>query len=80
MPLGGVDLLHREIDRHDGVFAERPEKAGARRQVADLDDVGALRAQNRRRGDSRHQRNAAGGLQQAAARELIVVGHQPSSP
>ena len=76
----GVDLLDREIGGHHGVFAERSEKAGARRQMAELDDIGGLGAQNRRRGNSRHQGNAAGGLQQATARELIVVGHQPSSP
>jgi hypothetical protein len=35
----GVDLLDREIDRHHRVFAERAEKAGARRQVADPDDI-----------------------------------------
>ena len=70
---GGVDLLHREVDRHHGVIAERAEKAGARRQMADLDDVGGLGAQNGRRGNPRHQREAAGGLQQAAARELSVV-------
>ncbi len=68
-----VDLFHREVDRHHGIFAERPEKAGARRQMTDSDDVGGLRAQNGRRGHSRHQRNAAGRLQQAAARELIMV-------
>ena len=36
---GGVDLLHRHVGRLHGVLAERAEKAGARRQVADLDDV-----------------------------------------
>jgi hypothetical protein len=76
----GIDFLDREIDRHHGVFAERSEKAGARREMADLDDVGGLRAQNRRRRNARHERDAAGGLQQATARELILVGHQPSSP
>ena len=39
----GVDLLGRELDAHHGVFAERPEEAGARRQMADPDGVG-LRA------------------------------------
>jgi len=39
-----------------------------------------LRTQNRRRGNSRCQCNAAGGLQQAAAREVVTVRHQPWSP
>ena len=41
--------------------------------AADLDDVCGLGAQNSRRGNPRHQRDAAGGLQQAAARELTLV-------
>ena len=36
---GIVDFLRRELDAHDGVFAERPEKAGERRQMADADGV-----------------------------------------
>ena len=35
---------------------------------------------DRGRGDSRQQGKAAGGLQQASARELIMLGHRPSSP
>ena len=34
---GGVDFLDREVDRLNGILAERPEKAGPRRQVADLE-------------------------------------------
>ena len=36
---GGVDLVHRHVGGHHGIFAERAEEAGARRQVADLDGV-----------------------------------------
>ena len=40
---GGIDLLHREIGGHHGIFAERAEEAGARRQMADLERVGLRR-------------------------------------
>jgi len=49
-----VDLLRRELDAHDGIFAERPEEPGQRRQVADADGVG-LRPDDRRRGDAGEQ-------------------------
>ena len=69
-----VDLLNGKVDRHYRILAERAEKPGARRQVADPDDVGGSGA-----------RKIAGAeipdtsampptlLQQATARELIAV-------
>jgi hypothetical protein len=41
--------------------------------MAYSDDVSGLRAQDRGRGNSRCERDAAGGLEQAAARELMMV-------
>ena len=38
-PAGGIDLVDREIDPHHRIFAQWPQKAGARRQVADADRV-----------------------------------------
>ena len=64
---GSVDLLDREVDGHDAIFAERTEKAGARRQVAEPDGIGVWR-QNRGRGNSRHQLDAAGGPDSRDAR------------
>ena len=45
-PAGGIDLLDRKIRRLHGELAERAEKAGARRQVTDPDDVGSGRAKS----------------------------------
>ena len=58
-----------ELDAHDAVFAERPEEAGERRQVADADGV-ALRAQDGRHADAGEQGGTAGALDQRAAGEV----------
>ena len=43
-----VDLFRRKLDAHNGIFAERTEEAGERRQVTDANGVGL------RRYDGRH--------------------------
>jgi hypothetical protein len=61
-----VDLLRSELHAHDGIFAERPEKAGQRRQVADADGVG-LRPDDRRRGNAGQQGGTGRILEERAA-------------
>ena len=60
-----VDLLHREVDAHHRVFAERPEKAGARRQVTDAHRVG-LAADDRGETQAAERRGGPGSLEQMA--------------
>src|SRR3954467_424822 len=62
----GVDLVGRHLHGHDGVFAERAEKTGPGRQVADADGVG-LRPNDRRHADAGEGRQAAGPFQERAA-------------
>ena len=44
---GGIGSLGGEVCRHDAVFAERAEEAGARRQVSEADRVRCLRQDDR---------------------------------
>ena len=65
-PPAVVDLLGRELDAHDGVFAERSEEAGERRQVTDANGVG-LRLDDGRHADAGEQRGAGRALDERAA-------------
>jgi hypothetical protein len=69
-PAGGVDLLDGQLRGLDGELAERPEEAGARRQVADADDVRLPLRQGWPRQGGRKERGATGS-QKAAARQGI---------
>src|SRR5437879_12515239 len=57
-----VDLLDRELDAHHRVLAERPEEAGARREVAKADRV-RLTADNRRKSERAERGDGARPLQ-----------------
>ena len=59
----------RELDAHHGVFAERSEKAGQRREVADADRIG-LGFDDGRHADAGEHRRAGRALDQDAPREL----------
>jgi hypothetical protein len=69
-----IDLVGGELNAHHGVIAERPEEAGARREMPDLDRIG-LRARNRRHADPGEQCGAGGALHQRAAREKGLSYH-----
>ena len=58
---GPIDLLDRHGDAHHGIFTERAEEAGQRRQMADLDFVGLRthdcgKAQTAQAGHARERR------------------------
>ena len=74
-PPARIDLLRGELDAHLGELAERPEEAGARRQMPDADRVG-LRRHDRRHADAGERGRAGGALQEGAARDecLDVIG------
>ena len=71
MPPAGVDLRHRHVGGLHRELAQRAEEAGARRQVADADDVG-LRAGEHRNADGRHGRGAG---EQSAASGIDGLAH-----
>ena len=72
---GLVDLLLGHSDAQLGVGAERTEKAGQRREVADLDLV-RLRADDRRKAESERAGQCGAALQYASS----CLGGHPLSP
>ncbi len=74
-----VDLLDREVRRHHRIFAQRSEEAGARRQVAEADDVRRLREDDGRLCDDGCTGGGAAGHERAARNhEFLRHGDPPS--
>ena len=63
---GIVDLLGSELHAHDRIFAERPEKAGERSEMADADRI-SLPAHDRGGANTGQQCGAGGAFDQRAA-------------
>ncbi len=82
---GGVDLLHGKLHAPHRILAERAEKAGHRRQVADADRP-RLRAHDGRHADRRGGDEAGtepdglSPIQRSRRSGLRVLGHLGSSP
>ena len=66
---GSLSVFDREIDRHHAIFAERAEKARARRQMAEPDRVGRLCEDDGGAGDQAGGRAGTETHQRLPARE-----------
>jgi len=75
---GGVDLVDRHVDRLHRELAQRPEEAGARRQVTDADHVRLPIADVGKAGNA-DRGSGAGAFDECATRRVVVLGHVSSS-